>query len=451
MGGVFLVVWYTISTMQKDDTLSLKATIGVTLAVFGSCLLLLWVGNASGMLGELDGIVAWFAQQREPTRDESTRIARVEVFESEYDFEAYYAQRDREEAADSLLDANKPAPAKTSKRKRNPRAPEPPPGITSGAQAKKRSTIEIVYISDSPADAHERGDIGRRAPGALVAKTKYWPMTARISQTARSVPSSLSTYQEVAQYIARHEHHTVQRVKAINDFIGLRLQYDYDSLRPGARKSQTPKAAFDSGLAVCEGYSRLFKAMADEIAIEAVYITGIVRRWRNGSIEDTGHAWNAVKIDGQWHLVDVTWGDNDDNAPYDTSYLFVPPEALGLTHLPTQARWQLREQPMTRSQFVRAPHLRPAFYAEGLDLQSPTTGEVTVTGDAVIELHNPAGRRVHAAVRPYGGGSGASTRCDVQGDQHLRVVCPTTPGRHTVVLFAGRPGKFVAALHVRRR
>lgn len=58
------------------------------------------------------------------------------------------------------------------------------------------------------------------------------------------------------------------------------------------------------GTGVCQSYAVAFTALAQEAGVEALYVGGEV---------DTGdlHAWNLVKIDGQWLAVDVTWNDSD--------------------------------------------------------------------------------------------------------------------------------------------
>lgn len=59
------------------------------------------------------------------------------------------------------------------------------------------------------------------------------------------------------------------------------------------------------GKAICGNYAALFTALANRIGLEAYYITGV------------GHAFNLVKIDGQYYYTDPTWLDgkvyNDGN------------------------------------------------------------------------------------------------------------------------------------------
>ena len=66
---------------------------------------------------------------------------------------------------------------------------------------------------------------------------------------------------------------------------------------------------------------------------------------------EPNHAWNAVKIQERWHLVDVTWDAGHIEGKiyhkqYGTAYLFADPRQFLYTHFPTDAKWQLLQRPM---------------------------------------------------------------------------------------------------------
>lgn len=51
----------------------------------------------------------------------------------------------------------------------------------------------------------------------------------------------------------------------------------------------------------CESYQRIYSKLLDAAGIA------------NGRIIGNGHTWNAVKIDGKWCQMDLTWDDTSDN------------------------------------------------------------------------------------------------------------------------------------------
>jgi hypothetical protein len=91
-------------------------------------------------------------------------------------------------------------------------------------------------------------------------------------------------------------------VKAIHDYTANKLSYD-DRDRPG---SDDLDGALNTNWATCGGYSAMFQffSLLGGPDCEMVYGTSVNRK---GSIEN--HAWNLVKVDGNWYNVDVTWND----------------------------------------------------------------------------------------------------------------------------------------------
>ncbi len=59
------------------------------------------------------------------------------------------------------------------------------------------------------------------------------------------------------------------------------------------------------GLAVCDGFSKAFSLLCNMEGIDAVRITGDA----NSGAGWGGHAWNKVKVNGKWYMVDPTWAE----------------------------------------------------------------------------------------------------------------------------------------------
>ena len=80
-----------------------------------------------------------------------------------------------------------------------------------------------------------------------------------------------------------------------NDFYKVDEQF-YDSF--------TAYGILVNGVGVCASYAADFKLLADAAGLECIVVTGMLE----GS---TPHAWNKVKIDGQWYIVDSTNNDSE--------------------------------------------------------------------------------------------------------------------------------------------
>ena len=124
-------------------------------------------------------------------------------------------------------------------------------------------------------------------------------------------------------------------VCAVNDYLCDTVVYP--DKKPYADESHTAWSAFKFGSAVCDGYSRATKLLLNEFGIECDIVVGDA---------GGGHAWNLVKLDGNWYQVDVTW--NDGSAAWDpngrTEYLLVTDDFM------KQSRtWDYADYPATPS------------------------------------------------------------------------------------------------------
>jgi hypothetical protein len=65
-----------------------------------------------------------------------------------------------------------------------------------------------------------------------------------------------------------------------------------------------------------------------------------------------------------------------------------------VTHFPEDEVQQYRARPISRSEFLRQPLLRPSFYRYGLELVAPARSQVPVSGAIDVEVKNPRGAYV---------------------------------------------------------
>lgn len=82
----------------------------------------------------------------------------------------------------------------------------------------------------------------------------------------------------------------------IYDYILEHVSYDY------TYNNKTAYAALTEGSTICGGYSSLFYAFAKEL--------GLSCRIAYGNTTGGYHAWNLVKLNGEWYYTDSTMGDN---------------------------------------------------------------------------------------------------------------------------------------------
>lgn len=112
---------------------------------------------------------------------------------------------------------------------------------------------------------------------------------------------------ELALDIAGHANTQREALELINEWIVTNLRYDWEGYRSGSYQTDAHDAVtiMEKRMAVCEGYSRLFAALARAAGIKTKFIHG---KGYTGA-QWGGHAWNEVLIDGKWLNVDSTWNN----------------------------------------------------------------------------------------------------------------------------------------------
>lgn len=142
-------------------------------------------------------------------------------------------------------------------------------------------------------------------------------ISARVERIVQEMPIGLNDF---------------EKVKYVNDFVVLNTAYNLES----AASPYTPYSILFNGEGVCEGY-----ALTTLLLLEAA---GVETRYISGKVETGLHAWNLVKLDGEWYHLDTTWNDPVPNQPgkvrYD--YFLVSDATLRADH-----SWEEGKYPVT--------------------------------------------------------------------------------------------------------
>ncbi len=133
---------------------------------------------------------------------------------------------------------------------------------------------------------------------------------------------------EIISQIITPDMTDLEKELAINQYLCDNCEYDEDALVNAEendfrevdskyKDSFTAYGALINGKCVCAGYAGAFKLLADAAGLECIVVTGVLE----GNLP---HAWNKVKIDGEWEILDVT---NNDNEFLTNALLNLPDEA----------------------------------------------------------------------------------------------------------------------------
>ncbi len=146
-------------------------------------------------------------------------------------------------------------------------------------------------------------------------------------------------------------------------------------------------------IAFCDGYARLFKTLCDHAGIKAEVIHGYART-NTARRFAINHTWNAVYIDSNWQLLDVTWASGSVSwadeyvKQYNDFYFLTPADEFIKDHYPEDPQWTLMSDPPLYREFNQSPFRHSGFIKAGINSFFPAKGILDVAlGDTVtIEL-----------------------------------------------------------------
>lgn len=145
----------------------------------------------------------------------------------------------------------------------------------------------------------------------LLLEDEALEVQARIEEKVEEI---LAPLREVSDY---------KKVKGVYEYLIENTEYDLDYV-----DEQDLCSVLLDGVGVCAGYARSVQYLLHCLGIECLYVTGMT---------EEHHAWNIVKIEGEYYCLDATWGDPQTEDGSETmiyDYVCVTGEELSRTHEP---------------------------------------------------------------------------------------------------------------------
>lgn len=145
----------------------------------------------------------------------------------------------------------------------------------------------------------------------------YWAIEGGATPVFTSTTSKAYTLYQNAKSvlvdIISNQMTEYEKVLSIYDNIAYNSVYDYAALTksyPTKYKCFYLESLLEdyasTRVAVCDGYSKTFSLLCNMEGIDAYRVTGVAVT-SNG---EGAHAWNKVKLDDKWYVVDITWTES---------------------------------------------------------------------------------------------------------------------------------------------
>lgn len=157
-------------------------------------------------------------------------------------------------------------------------------------------------------------------------------------------------------------------------------------------KAELVQQTFASKKTVCHGYAILFEYLCKALRIETEVITGTLRGDPSEiglSTTTVNHAWNVVKINGKWKLVDTTLAAGFISEKtglfkfdFNDGYFFIEPEIVFLNHYPLDKKWLLLVN-KTKSDFAVQPFYHGAYFKYGYRIKGIPFGIISAKSESI--------------------------------------------------------------------
>lgn len=150
-------------------------------------------------------------------------------------------------------------------------------------------------------------------PEFTMSKEEAQEIQVRIDSVAQEILSGI--YIDASDY---------EKTKYVFDYLASNIRYNTD-----AKDSQNIMSVFLNGETVCQGYASAMQYLLEKVGIVCSVVTG--------TADGLPHAWNIIKLDGEYYFFDVTWANTfyDNGESFiDYNYFGVTTEEMQKTHVP---------------------------------------------------------------------------------------------------------------------
>ena len=188
-----------------------------------------------------------------------------------------------------------------------------------------------------------------------------------IDQHVRSCPKEIkSDADKLIPYLEEVSATDIEKARAIYVWLADNISYDAKSINKNKMGDNSPEGVFKSKKAVCAGYANLFEYLGKKMGLDIRCVDGYSKNdidedsWVFTD-EDPDHAWNVIKINGEWRFFDATWGagnGEDDNRgrlifikEYTDNWFNLNPYESIFTHYPEDTSFMLTEPKITLEKY----------------------------------------------------------------------------------------------------
>ncbi|MEL6441572.1 MAG: transglutaminase domain-containing protein [Cyanobacteria bacterium J06621_8] len=272
---------------------------------------------------------------------------------------------------------------------------------------------------------------------------------SEIDSLAKQLRYSGTSVVELANLLEQHAATEAAKARIIYAWITQHIAYDVSAFNQAIDHDiypeVSPEQVLEQRKTICSGFSNLYYALASAMNLDSVIIIGYAKGAtpeNDPRFQEINHAWNGVKIDQGWYLIDATWGAgsivNNQFIPQFKPYYFATaPQEFIKHHYPQDSGWQLIAPTLTRQNFNDFPPISERFYDLGLAIVSHQNYQIETAQRVEIKLQAPPNVVVWATMSRKEQELSESTVLVSRHDHNIVInAAPPQAGTYDLTIFA---------------
>ena len=198
---------------------------------------------------------------------------------------------------------------------------------------------------------------------------------------ARLAPKNVQSVDELVEYFSVKTTSDIEKARLIYVWLAENISYDARAFNLKNPGDNSALSVFKSKKAVCAGFANLFTEIGNKLGLEISTVRGLAKGYEfendvfDNLEESINHAWNVIRIDGEWRVFDATWGEGfgttnkkgklESTKKFDESWFNVSPNYAIFSHLPEELNTQYILKPVSFETFLALPFLTPNAFESG--------------------------------------------------------------------------------------
>jgi hypothetical protein len=202
-----------------------------------------------------------------------------------------------------------------------------------------------------------------------------------VDRYARNAPKNVQSIDELVSFFSSIQAKPIEKARMIYVWLTDNISYDSKAYNLKNIGDNSPSTVFKTKKAVCAGFANLYTELGEKLGLEIETISGVAKGYEfeenvSDDLEESiNHAWNAIRIDGEWRVFDATWGEGygmsnkkgklESTKKFDETWFNVDPVNALFTHFPMDMNKQYINNPVRFDSFLILPYLMPSAFNSG--------------------------------------------------------------------------------------